>query len=280
MLLGTSVSSHSDDELEEESIGHPWITNSFIVWAGGYSPRKSIELSAQIGGTVGPEDVVTIDFNDTLKAKDQESVANLGFYWRFGSKWWFSTEYYRTSLEGKATLDRDIEWNGTVYQAGSSISSGFKNSIYRITLGRDFLDRPNMDFSVGLGIHWIEMGAFLEGNGQLLGDGDMTSDPLSFRRESVSVSAPLPNLTAWYLYAITPKWLFEARADWMAASFKQYSGSIVNANVGIHYSITRHLGVGLSYKNFGINVDIDDDDWHGAAKVRHRGPFVNITGTW
>lgn len=278
LMTGTSAVS-ADDSSEVDEFNHPWINNDFIVWAGGYTPRKTVKLAAEAEGSIDNGDPVEIDFSDSLKAKDKESVANLGFYWRFGKKWWFSTEYYRTETEDSASIDEDLEWNGYTFLAGSSVAGGFSSDIYRITLGRDFLDRPNMDFSLGLGIHWIELGAFLAGNATVT-DGEGSGQESAFRRENVSASAPLPNLSAWYLYAFSPKWLLEARLDWLSASFKEYSGRIINANIGVHYQVSNHFGVGLSYKHFGIDVDVDDESWYGSANVRHQGPFINLTGTW
>ncbi len=67
---------------------------------------------------------------------------------------------------------------------------------------------------------------------------------------------------------------------WLDASVGDYSGGIINSSVGVNFQLLKHLGLGLSYQYFRLNVDVDSDDWNGAAELNYRGPFLSLTTNW
>ena len=268
---GVSGPGWAQDSEGDESSSNPWLSDRFIMSIGGFLPRKTIEISAR--GSAGADDFL-IDFDDSFKGGEDQNVFAGNFHWRFGKKWWASAEYYGTNFREGATLEEDLEWNGRVFPAGSYATAGVETTIYRAVLGREIYSTKRSDLGLGLGIHWMDLSAYIEG--ELL-VGDQTSGVL---RESVSASAPLPNLSLWYIHAFSDKWALTGRFDWLSASYDEYSGSIRNYNVGINYQAFKHFGIGLMYKRFQIDVDVDKDDWYGAVRMTHTGPFISINTNW
>ena len=101
-----------------------------------------------------------------------------------------------------------------------------------------------------------------------------------FQRETASAEFPLPNVGAWYMYSWSPKWMVQARADWLSATIGDYSGSLWDAQAGINYQAFRNIGIGLYYKGFLLDLDIDKSDWHGSADLNQHGPLLTVTATW
>lgn len=259
------------DEGFDEGVYHPWLSDKFLLHVGGFLPRKSIELAAR-GSIDG--DLIPIDFDKTFQGGDKENVAAISFHWRFGQKWWLSTEHYRTRFSESAQLEKEIEWNGVIFPVGAYAKAGVSNNIYRLVVGREVFRNHNSDLGLSVGVHWMDLGAFIEGEIRI-GDG-----VTGVQRESVSASAPLPNVGLTYQYSLSRKWLVGAQLDWFSASFDEYSGSIKNYNVGINYQINDHFGLGLSYKRFQVDVDVDKSGWYGAVKLAHKGPFISVTSNW
>jgi hypothetical protein len=127
---------------------------------------------------------------------------------------------------------------------------------------------------LGLGIHWLEISASIEGNAVVNGV------PAGFRRESVSAKAPLPNIGAWYTYSISPKWAFRARLDWLSAKVGEYDGTLINAAAGLNYQIFEHAGFGLSYNLFDLDLNINKRGWHGNVNTSYEGAFVHMSFYW
>jgi hypothetical protein len=80
-------------------------------------------------------------------------------------------------------------------------------------------------FNLGVGLHWMNMDTYIEGE-ILVNDGDT-----EFYRGEASATFPSPDIGFWYMYSWSPKWLFQANADWLAATIGDYSGSLWDASV-------------------------------------------------
>ena len=173
-----------------------------------------------------------------------------------------------------AVLEEDIEWEDYKLLAGSFVESGVDTSIARVFLGHSFLqDSPEQEFGLGAGLHWLELQAFIEGDFD-----DGTS--VEFKRENVTAEFPLPNIGAWYIYSWSPKWMVSASLDWLSVSIGDYSGGLLNGQVGVNYQISEIFGLGLSYSIFDTDVDVDKTDWHGSIETSQQGPLVLLTATW
>jgi hypothetical protein len=125
-----------------------------------------------------------------------------------------------------------------------------------------------------VGLHWLQIGAYIEGEMFL---NDQSS---GFRRESVSADLPLPNIGAWYWRSLSPRWLLTTHVDWFNASIGDYSGSLWNAGAGINFQAWEHVGFGLSYQYFKIDVDVDKANWQGNAELTQHGPFLAVSFNW
>lgn len=248
---------------------HPFMSDTFNLGLGIYYPQKDLKL--RVDGSVQELD---FDFDQALKLDENETTANLTFRWRFGEKWSLFGQYWTIGSNGGAVLEEDIEWQDVVFREGTFVEGGFDLDIARVFLGRNFYTRPGHEFGAGIGLHWMELGANLRGQ-ILTSEGDS-----EFYRGSVSAGIPLPNIGAWYYWSWSPKWVFSARLDWLSASIGDYSGGMWNGNVGVNWQFSKHLGAGLYYQSFVLDVDVDKSNWHGSAKVSQRGPMFAITATW
>lgn len=248
---------------------HPFLSDTFNLGIGIYYPTKDLELRVD-----GSLQEFGFDFDETLKLDDSEATANLTFRWRFGEKWSMWGQYWNLGSNGGAVLEEDVIWGDVTFKEGSFVRGGFSSDIARLFFGRSFFTRPGHEFGAGIGAHWMELSANIEGQ-VLTSEGDT-----ELYRGRVSAGVPLPNIGAWYLYSWSPRWVLSARVDWLSASVGDYSGGIWNGNVGVSWQFSRHAGLGLSYQSFILKVDVDDSDWHGRAEVSQNGPMLALYATW
>ena len=248
---------------------HPFLSDKFHIGVGIFAPQKSFGI--QVDGTV-PEE--SVDFEESLKVDNSESTPVMDFRWRFGEKWSFSGQYWKVDSQGSSTLTEDVEWEDLVFKEGSFVNAGVDMTVARLFFGRTMMSGPRYEFGLGAGLHWMEVGAFLEGE-VILEDGGT-----DFQRGNVDASFPLPNVGAWYMYSWSSKWVATVRADWLSVSIGDYSGSLWSASGGINYQAFKNVGFGLSYSNFDLNVDVDKNDWHGQVETRQHGPILSVTAVW
>lgn len=251
----------ADDEV------HPFISSKYSIQLGAFLPSKDFNLSVD-GSVTGTNQ--EFDFEKATGLRSSDEVFMLEFKWRFGEKWSARLQYYEADDSKKAVLKEDITWQDQGLLAGSSITAGVTFHLSRVFFGRSFDSRPNVDAGIGLGVHWLEIGAFIKPD-FIATFGDVSA---------ASVSGPLPNIGGWYYYSPSPKWLVGGRLDWLEASVGEYSGGITNISVGADYQMFKNIGIGLKYQFFRLAVDVDDDKWHGRAELDYEGPFIYLSANW
>lgn len=249
---------------------HPWLEDDFIISLGAFLPSK--EFKIRVDGQIPGND---IDFGETADVSEDDASASLVFRWKFGEKWSVSGQYWGTEDDGEAALSEDVTWGDNVLQAGSNVGAGVSTDVARLFFGREFFtDADHHEFGLGAGLHWLQIEAYMDG------EFFVNDQSTGFRREQVSADLPLPNVGAWYWYSFSHRWLLTTHLDWFSASIDEYSGSLWDAGVGINFQAWEHVGFGLTYKYFKIDVDVEKSDWNGKAELTHDGPFLSATVNW
>ena len=250
---------------------HPYLTEKFSLDLGVFFPERRVTMSIDGPVIAAGED---IDFEESFGLKKSDDVFSLNFGWRFGEKWQLGGQYFASSGESSKVLQEDVEWNDITFGQGTGIAVGQEFDLVRVFFARKFRSSDNQEFGLGLGLHWLELGAWIEGNAVINGV------PAGFRRESVSAQAPLPNIGAWYTYSFSPKWALKARLDWFSAEVGDYDGTLINAAVGLNYQMFEHAGLGLSYNLFDLDMNVNKNGWHGNVNTAYEGLFAHVSFYW
>jgi hypothetical protein len=272
LLLPPALAS-AQEQVPDSSGHHPFLSDRFHIDLGMFAPNKDINI--RVDGSVPGED---IDLQDEVGASESESTFAIDFRWQFGRKWNFQAQAWSVDSAGRWELGEDLEWNDIVFKGQSFAEAGVDFDIVRAFLGRRIWQAPGQEFGLGIGLHWLEIGAFIAGQA-FVESGDQTGET-EFRRESVSAEAPLPNIGGWYMYSWSPRWVFQARTDWLSASIGDYSGGLLNVSGGVNYQPFEHVGFGLAYNYFRVDVDVEKSDWRGRIKTAQNGPFLSVNFTW
>jgi hypothetical protein len=267
-LLGNAQTSN------DSAVQHPILSSKFIINAGLYIPSKSLKISAN-GNSVTNEE---IDFGKTFKFGNKEYTFATNFIWRFSKshRWSVGLEYFKISNRKQTSLDREIEWDDTVYPVGAEVEAGITYSLYRILFGYAISQGEQHEFGVGLGIHAMDIKSFIEGKAYLGDDvGEFDLD-----KRSVSAIAPVPNLGLWYFYAPHYKWAVTARIDWFAIKINDIDGSLWNLAPGIKFQAWDHIGFGLNYRFFQTKIKVDKSVWDGSINFRFNGPLLTLSANF
>ena len=258
-------------QADEQSNEHPYLTDKFFVDVGVFFPERQYKISVK--STIpGPTD--PIDFEADVGARDTDELFSLNSGWRFGEKWQLELQYFAASSSRGASLEEDVEWKDVVFEAGTGVKAGQDFTLVRTFFARRFESGEKHEFGVGAGLHWLEFGAFIEGNINIAGVGS------TFRRESVEALAPLPNIGAWYMHSLSPKWALKTRLDWFSASFGEYGGTMTNASIGLNYQVFKNAGIGLNYNAFILDIDVNKTNWRGNANISYEGLYAYLSFYW
>jgi len=199
---------------------------------------------------------------------------SLNFRWRFGKKWSLWGHYWATSNSGEAILKKNIAWEDVVFKAGTYAAAGIDLDVARVFFGREFDLGPEHELGVGVGLHYLSLGTLIEG--EIITGKSSTR----FYRAKATADFPLPNIGGWYMYSWSPRWMFQTRVDWLSASIGAYSGSMWDVQAGFNYQAFKNIGLGLYYKGFLLDVEIEKRSWRGGVDLKQNGPLLTFTATW
>jgi hypothetical protein len=248
---------------------HPLLTSRFVLSAGAFWPQKEFKLRAN-GSIPGEE----IDFDGVFRFDESDATGMGSFHWRFGQKWALSVEAWELDSSGGAILTEDIVWEDLILREGTFARAGVELSVARIVFARDLWTGDNWETGVGVGVHWLDMGAFVEGEVIL---NDSTTE---IQRGDATAEFPLPNIGAWYLHSLSPRWAVGARLDWLSASIDKYSGQLWNIQAGVHFQAWRNVGLSLHAAYFELDGRLKEDDWRGQVEVKQYGPRASLYVTF
>jgi hypothetical protein len=272
LVISSSVLAQNDSKDDPGDEYHPLLTDKFAFTLGAYRSKSAYTISAN--PITEPLENRDIDFGQTVGVDNDTMVFNGAFRWRFGEKWSVAGQYFSVNAKGDATLEEDVEFQDIIFREGTFVGAGIKTSIGRLFFGRTFNTGPQHEFGGGIGIHFLKINTFIEGE-VIINEGET-----AFRRSEAETSQPLPNIGIWYMYSPSQRWLIDTRVDFMSASIDDYDGTLWNANIGVNFQVSRHFGIGLAYQYFDVELNVDKSDWQGEANFRYSGPILSLTASW
>ncbi len=258
---------------------HPYLGSKFFAAVGLFLPNQNtrLGLESSVGVTIPDPDSAayeTIDFDETFGISDSDETFSAEIGWRFGKKWQLRGQYFRVDNNSRVSLEEDVEWGDVVFNEGTFVGAGNDYQVTRLFFGRTFRNIDRSELGLGIGAHILDISAYVNGNATIDGV------DVGYRQERASVSAPLPNVGAWYTHAFSEKWAATLRVDWLSASVDIYDGHIINSALNVGYAVTDHFGIGLAYNFFEIDLKVNDPDWRGSILSRFDGPYISLTGYW
>ena len=254
---------------------HPALSDNFTISLGWFRSDNAFKISAEnLVDDAIPND--EIDFPDSVGVDDTSTLFNGQFRWKFGRerKWSLMAQYFESNATGEAVLTEDVEWQNLIFREGTFVGAGVKVAVSRLFVGRSFVKKPQHDFGLGLGLHILDVSAFIEG------EININDETTGFQRGDADASQPLPNIGGWWNFSPARRWLIHTRVDWISANVDKYDGTLWNAEVGVNFQAWRHVGLGLAYQYFDLDFSVDDKDWIGSINLRYSGPVLALTFNW
>jgi long-subunit fatty acid transport protein len=239
------------------------LRDSLVFSLGGYYARTATVAGlAPSGGGSG----VAIDFEETLDLDKRNLTPMGGFMWRFSERWRMEVEYFAVGRDATRTLATQIQWGDQTFAAGTTVDSTFDFSDLRLSAAYSFFKRRDKELGIGLGLHVSGIKASLDGEG--------------IGAEAADVTAPLPVVNLYGLFALTDEWAVRMRVDWLSLTYGDYSGDVRGIGLDVLYQPFRHIGFGLGVRSLMMDITIEDPDWRGEARMSYSGPTLFMTASF
>jgi len=266
------LTSFSSTIAAQDSAYHPALSDNFVFTVGAFRSDNSFKISAE-GVEIDNDD---IDFGNSVGVDKSNTIANVQLRWKFGRerKWSIWGQYFSNDATGDATLKEDVDWQDITFREGTFVEGGVKLEVIRLFLGRSFVKNDQHDFGAGVGIHNLDISAYV--GGEIL----INDETTEYQSADASGSQILPNVGTWYSFSPASRWLIHGRVDWISANIGDYDGTMWNTNVGVNFQAWRHVGFDLSYQYFNLDLEVDKGDWRGGVDMIYSGPVLAVTVNW
>ena len=202
-----------------------------------------------------------VEVENDLGFDKSDSVFRVDAYYRFNDKHRIDVSVFDLSRSASKQIEKEIDWNDTVYPVETTIESALDLSIYKLAYTWSLLRAERGYLGVTAGLYVADIGTLLSAEASALSS-------------SGRVTAPLPVIGLRGQYDLGDKWTLRGSAEVFALEYGDYSGSLYDVYAGIDYQLTRHVALGVGVNSVRINVGITKPSLDGDLIWRYDGGLL------
>ena len=227
---------------------------------------QDTELLAKKNGVGG-----IINLQDALGMQTTTQAVRVEASYNFNDKHKLEFSYHSLTNSNTAINSKEIEYNGEIIEAGSTINVYFNTDIYRLNYIYSAYQTNKLNFSFRVGLHTTSVST---GLGTVV---KIDSEEISAQDESVSVTAPLPVFGIGLSYDIVSNISIHYTVDYFFISYEDISGNMVDTILALEYQYDKYLGlgIGINSTNMFFTAKADDTDFQLRNDVS--GTFIYLT---
>jgi len=240
----------------------------FEVMLGAFLPAFNTDV--EVDGDTAQGD--KIDLGDKLGVNQDETGYIVGLGWRFKEKHRIGFTYSNFTLNGKRTIDEEIEIGDTLYPVDATLKTQQKLEIIPITYSYSFINDDKQEFALTAGIHWTAVTLSVRGE---------TADQSFQGSSKANADLPLPLFGVRYDRHFNPNWTAGVSASFFSIEFGEdqldAKGSLANARLYGEYHFGGRYSAGLALDGFKLSLDVNKPRWQGEYDYRYWGPQLYMT---
>lgn len=253
------------------------------IYIGGF--HATVDSKIGINGDLLPP-IPPIDVEDVLGVDDSKSVPWGGIYWHFARRHSVEAEFF--TLNRSASITEPFEpplQIADIFIESGTIATSYDTNVTRLTYGFSAIRNERSDLQLKAGLHRASLKANISLSGAICDPTTSPSTPpgcpsLGTGLESEDVSAPLPHFGVAWAYALTPTVGFNVAGMGFAIELDNIDGSIFEMDADIVWQPFRHVGFGLGYRYFRVDVDSKGSDLNGEFEFQYHGPSIYVQASF
>ena len=238
---------------------------------GGFFPT--------IDTVIHVENNVAVDFETDLKMDETDTQPIVFLGYRFHQRHFLALEYFSLNRNGVSqAIQKEFDYDGTTVTVGAQTNSTLNMDIYRLIYDYRFIDKEQWTLSGIIGVHTLDiefdLTAKLGGVGLGVEDGEIASE---------SQAAPLPNLGLNVTYKPFERWGIVAGFGWLDVGVEGYSGSMMQYEMGLFYSLAEHWKIFTTYNYFDVKFKEESTATGETVwdfEFKYRGPELVLEYTF
>jgi hypothetical protein len=243
----------------------PQALDRFSLSLGGFYPIVDAKVSANGPGVAGSD----IDFEHDLGLDKHRTLPNVRLEFLVFDSQGFSVSGYQYSKSARATLTRDIAFDGNDYNINAFVEAGLRLYTYNAAWHWWFAPDESDVFGIGLGAAYYDLKGTIDG-------GISVNGSAASAHGEAEGSAVAPLLTLGWKHSFSDA--FRGYADF--AGVRKPSGTLtghlLNGTLGLEYYPFHNLGLALEYSSNALDLKANKDSWQGRASIHFHGPAAFV----
>lgn len=245
------------------------VLDTFSARIGGYITQFDTKIRAD-GQT---DEGTRIDLERDLGMDQSNTVAFVAASWRPWEKHEFGLSYYQDDGSATRQIDRDIEFNGNLYQTSSTVRAELNLDAYEPYYVYWAANRENWSLGPRFGPVWyrIDLGLEmqLDANGDPVGSGGVSGE--------ASADLPAPSIGgSWRWVPGGSDWRLSADVGYFSANINDIDADITFGRFGVEWFPWENWGASLDYTARRINADAQKTDFDGNFRFIDNGLRLGV----
>lgn len=232
---------------------------TFSLSLGGFFTNR--ESETRVDGDVGTG--TPVDLEGELGLEKSDTVFRVDAYWRFTEKQRIDFSAFDLSRSSSRRIEKEFTWDDTVYEIDTLLKAQMDLAVYKFAYTWEFLKDGRSFLGVTAGLYVADVGATL------------TATELDSRK-SGGVTAPLPVIGLRGEYRFADRWSLRGSGEVFALEYGDYSGSLYDVFLGIDFSATEKVALGLGVNSVKLDVGIDKSNFSGNLDWRYDGAMAYL----
>lgn len=243
----------------------PLDTFSFRV--GGYVSGFDTEVRADGETETGTD----VDLDRDLGMDSDNVIGYAGLTWRPFEHHEFGFSYFQNDTDAVRRLEREIEFDGEVYEASATVRSDYSLDTYEAYYVWWAASHENWALGPRLGLVWyrMELGLELEL--------DAEGNPATTRVNSeVSADLPAPTIGASWRWTPADDWRVSAEAGYFSVDINDVDADVTYARAGVEWYPWERTGFVLDYTLSDISADAETNGFTGNLDFQNSGLRLGV----
>lgn len=169
----------------------------------------------------------------------------------------------RARRSGSAILEREIEYEGDLFEEGAEVDSSLDIYMTGVTYGYQFLRRDRGHLAATVGIHLGEIKTNAEVRGEL-------------QRQPTGETSPLALVGLEGAVNLARRWSLEGRFSYTSLSVDLIEASMFDARVALLWRLNPHLAFGAAYRRLALEAESLEEDSAGFVDLDVSGPLLFV----
>lgn len=228
--------------------------DTFSIRIGGYVSKFDTEIRADGETSRG----TTLDLKRDLGLGEDDTIGFVGLTWRPWDHHEFGLSYYRNGSDSTRTLQRDIEFDGTVYEASATVQTHFDIDAYEAYYVWWAASHENWALGPRVGLVWysIELGIDL----RVAANGEQAGGTLD---REVSTDLPAPTIGGSWRWAPSAQWRITAEAGYFTTNINDIDADVTFGRAGVEWYPWERVGFSLDYVLNHVDASADKSSFSG-----------------